>query len=188
MNKAKCSEEDYINFIVATQGSYSCLEAGRVQSEKAKAVAHDAFTRLLQRLEPEASALWCESEPQVNKAKGVLVLDDTTLHKPYAQKMALVSRHWSGKHQVSHHGPAGAAEVLFRYDWQGRRANHQAFIKHNLSGYDQAFNNPNLSKLSAVATTASSQLRGFHPSTRCALALVALRVMPSNGTRSRISR
>jgi hypothetical protein len=27
-----------------------------------------------------------------------LVIDDTTLDKPYASKMALVSRHWSGKH------------------------------------------------------------------------------------------
>jgi len=28
-----------------------------------------------------------------------LVLDDTTLDKPYAQKMDLVTYHWSGKHQ-----------------------------------------------------------------------------------------
>ena len=100
MNKAKCTEQDYINFIVATPVSYSCLEAGRVQPERANAAAHDAFTRLLQRLEPDATALWRESEPQVNKAKGVLVLDDTTLDKPYAKKMALVTRHWSGKHHA----------------------------------------------------------------------------------------
>jgi hypothetical protein len=29
---------------------------------------------------------------------GLLVVDDTTLVKPYASRMALVSRHWSGKH------------------------------------------------------------------------------------------
>jgi len=28
-----------------------------------------------------------------------LILDDTTLDKPYAWKMALVTHHWSGKHQ-----------------------------------------------------------------------------------------
>jgi putative transposase len=100
MNKAKINEQDYINFIVATQMSYSCLEAGRVQPESANAAAHDAFTRLLQRLEPDATALWQESEPQVDKTKGVLVLDDTTLDKPYAKKMALVTRHWSGKHHA----------------------------------------------------------------------------------------
>jgi hypothetical protein len=100
MNAAKCNEQDYINFIVATQVSYSCLEAGRVQPKSTKAAAHDAFSRLLQRLEPDATALWQESEPQVDKAKGVLVLDDTTLDKPYAKKMALVARHWSGKHHA----------------------------------------------------------------------------------------
>lgn len=29
---------------------------------------------------------------------GLLVLDDTTLDKPYAQSISLVARHWSGKH------------------------------------------------------------------------------------------
>jgi len=31
--------------------------------------------------------------------KGLLILDDTTLDKPYARKMDLVTYHWSGKHQ-----------------------------------------------------------------------------------------
>ena len=100
MNKAKINEQAYIDFIVATQVSYSCLEAGRVQAEGTGAVAHDAYSRLLQRLEPDATALWQESEPQVAKQKGVLVLDDTTLDKPYAKQMALVTRHWSGKHHA----------------------------------------------------------------------------------------
>jgi hypothetical protein len=55
---------------------------------------------LLQRLEPDPEALWQESEPQVQKQQGTLILDDTTLDKPYARPMALVSRHWSGKHQA----------------------------------------------------------------------------------------
>ena len=100
MNKAKCTEADYINFIVATPVSYSCLEAGRVQAQGEAGPAHDAFSRLLQRLEPDAEALWQESEPQVVKDQGILVLDDTTLDKPYAKQMALVTRHWSGKHQA----------------------------------------------------------------------------------------
>ena len=33
--------------------------------------------------------------------KGLLIIDDTTLDKPYASRMSLVTRHWSGKqHQV----------------------------------------------------------------------------------------
>ncbi len=35
----------------------------------------------------------------VDMGKGLLVLDDTTLDKPYAHKMDLVTYHWSGKHQ-----------------------------------------------------------------------------------------
>ena len=31
--------------------------------------------------------------------RGILVLDDSTLDKPYARKMDLVTRHWSGKHR-----------------------------------------------------------------------------------------
>ena len=35
----------------------------------------------------------------VRQEEGVLVLDDTTLDKPYAKRMELVYRHWSGKHK-----------------------------------------------------------------------------------------
>ena len=31
--------------------------------------------------------------------RGILVLDDSTLDKPDARKMDLVTRHWSGKHR-----------------------------------------------------------------------------------------
>ncbi len=30
---------------------------------------------------------------------GVLIVDDTTLDKPYAAKMDLVTWHWGGKHR-----------------------------------------------------------------------------------------
>jgi hypothetical protein len=42
--------------------------------------------------------LWREVEPLIERKSGVLVIDDTTLDKPYASKMALVTQHWSGKH------------------------------------------------------------------------------------------
>ena len=98
MNRAKCEAADYINFLVASPHSYSCVEAAKVQPERARAPAHDAFTRLLHRLEPDAAALWAEVQPHVHKRSGVLIVDDTTLDKPYAKKMELVTRHWSGKH------------------------------------------------------------------------------------------
>ena len=61
--------------------------------------AHDSLNRLLYRLPTDSEALWREAAPCVNKTEGVLVIDDSTLDKPYAQKMELVTRHWSGKHK-----------------------------------------------------------------------------------------
>src|SRR3954452_802287 len=85
MNAPRCDELDYLNFLVAAPGPVSCTEAARVQPEHPAAAAHDAFTRLLPRLEPDPEALWHEAEPLVQKAGGVLVLDDSTLDKPYAR-------------------------------------------------------------------------------------------------------
>ena len=99
MNRPKCNELDYINFLVAAQQVFSSVEASRTHPAKGNAPAHDAYTRLLQRLPPDSGALWREVNPWVERARGVLVLDDTTLDKPYASKMALVTRHWSGKHR-----------------------------------------------------------------------------------------
>jgi putative transposase len=53
----------------------------------------------LQRLPPDSEMLWQEVEPLIDREQGVLVVDDTTLDKPYASQMGLVTRHWSGKHR-----------------------------------------------------------------------------------------
>ncbi|MDQ4122359.1 MAG: IS701 family transposase, partial [Acidobacteriota bacterium] len=57
MNPPKCSQEDYINFVIASPKQLTATEAARVQPESQNAPAHDAFTRLLQRLEPDAETL-----------------------------------------------------------------------------------------------------------------------------------
>ena len=98
MNPPKCDELDYINFLVAAQKVFSSIEASKTHPAEDSAPAHDAYTRLLQRLPPDSKALWQEVEPIVNRKGGLLVVDDSTLDKPYASKMALVSSHWSGKH------------------------------------------------------------------------------------------
>lgn len=97
MNPPKVTDEDYINFIIATPRDVTATEAERVQPESKDAPAHDAFTRLLQRLEPDAERLWKEAKPQIDLQSGILVLDDSTLEKPYSEFNALVYRHWSGK-------------------------------------------------------------------------------------------
>lgn len=104
MNPSRYDEYDYINFLVATPKSYSCLEAGRVQPIKASAAAHDAITRMLHRKEPSSDDLWQEAKALAGRDGGLLELDDTTLDKPYAKKMDLVCGHWSGKHHKTVRG------------------------------------------------------------------------------------
>jgi hypothetical protein len=100
MNAPKVVADDYIDFLIATPKACSATEAARVQPDTPAPPAHDAFTRLLTRLEPDPDTLWAESEAQVRRSEGVLVVDDSTLDKPYATAIELVSRHWSGKHRA----------------------------------------------------------------------------------------
>jgi hypothetical protein len=97
MNPPKVSEHDYIQFLIAAQRVYSCVEAERVRPE---GVAPDAYTRLLSRLPPDTQALWEEARDLVSLTEGILILDDTSLDKPCANQIALVTRHWSGTHQA----------------------------------------------------------------------------------------
>jgi hypothetical protein len=100
MNAPRCTDTDSVDFLVATPRIVSCRDAARVQPRRADAPAHDAFTRLLHRLEPDPATLWQEVAPLVDRSRGVLIVDDSTLDKPYARKIDLVTRHWSGKHHA----------------------------------------------------------------------------------------
>src|SRR5712692_3496382 len=100
MNPPRAGDEDYINFLLASQGRYTCTEASRSQPDvRVDRPAHDSFTRLLLRTSQDTGALWEEAKQMVKRDSGVLVLDDTTLDKPYSKKIALVTNHWSGKHK-----------------------------------------------------------------------------------------
>jgi len=100
MNPAKCDDLDYIQFLIAAQEVYSTTEAARCDPRGPSArPAHDAYTRLLQRQPPDTDALWAEVQACVQLTGGMLVVDDTTLDKPYAHHMDLVTRQWSGKHK-----------------------------------------------------------------------------------------
>jgi hypothetical protein len=100
VNPPKCSDDDYINFVIASPRAVSATEAAKAQGDEEQAPAHDAFTRLLHRLEPDAATLWGEAQTQVSLSRGILVIDDSTLDKPYAKKIELVTRHRSGKHHA----------------------------------------------------------------------------------------
>jgi len=70
MNPPKCDELDYINFLVAAQKVFSSVEAAKTHPAEDSGPAHDAYTRLLQRLPPDSQALWQEVEPIVKRKGG----------------------------------------------------------------------------------------------------------------------
>jgi putative transposase len=95
----KIADVDYIQFLLAATSAFSCVEAAKTEGALDDPPAHDAYTRLLTRQPPDTEALWSETQPFVDKACGLLVVDDSTLDKPHARHMDLVHRHWSGKHK-----------------------------------------------------------------------------------------
>src|SRR5215212_7223312 len=100
MNAPKMTDLDYITFLVAAPHVVSCTEAARVQPDAPRRAAHDAVNRLLQRLKPDTAPMWQEAELLVDRTRGLLVIEDTTLDKPYAHKIPLVRRPWSRKHPL----------------------------------------------------------------------------------------
>jgi putative transposase len=100
MNPPRASPDDYLQFLIGSPKVVSATEAARVQPPGPAAPAHDAFTRLLHRLEPDPATLWHEVRPLLDPAAGVLVIDDSTLDKPRAQHIAPVAYHWSGNHRA----------------------------------------------------------------------------------------
>jgi len=99
MSQPKVTADQVIDFLIASPRQATATEAARTQPATPAPAAHDAYTRLLHRLEPGSDALWAEVAPDVRRTGGVLVLDDTVLDKPYARKMDLVHHLWSGKHR-----------------------------------------------------------------------------------------
>lgn len=83
---------------MAAANVFTCTEAARCYPNGSDSPSHDAFTRLLQRWPPDTEALWIESSHLVQPCEGILIVDDTTLDKPYAKKMDLVYPQYSGKH------------------------------------------------------------------------------------------
>jgi putative transposase len=135
MSEAKVQPEGYIQFLLASPVQFTCTEAARVQPVQPDAPAHDAFNRLLTGRPPDPEALWQEARPQVVLHEGVLVLDDSTLDKPYARQMGLVCWHWSGKH----HGVVKGINLLTLLWTDGDRhvpCDHRLYDKAN-DGYSK---------------------------------------------------
>lgn len=99
MNPRRCDDLDYIQFLIASPTRYTCAEAARCQPHRKAVPSHDSLNRLLTEVPPDTEALWQEAQGLVDRKRGNLILDDSTLDKLYARKIELVSRHWSGKHR-----------------------------------------------------------------------------------------
>ena len=113
MNPPKCTEYDYIQLSDMRLRDTTVVQKLKFPSqgnpEPDNPPAHDSLNRstpnqttprpMLYRLTPDSEQLWQESEPFVKKEQCILVIDDSTLDKPYARQMELVTRHWSGKHK-----------------------------------------------------------------------------------------
>jgi hypothetical protein len=50
-------------------------------------------TRLLQRISPDSDPLWEGIQACIDKTMGMLVVDDTTLDRPYANNVVMKRRH-----------------------------------------------------------------------------------------------
>lgn len=81
-------------------------------------VSHDSVNRFLLRESYTPRDLFNEAQSLLNLVGGTLNVDDSTLDKPYSQKMDLVGHYWSGKH---HRVVKGLSLITLYYtDLQGR--------------------------------------------------------------------
>jgi len=85
MNPPRATARDHIDFLIATPKVASACEAARCQPADPEAPAHDAFSRLLARLEPDSEAVRNEVRPLLRGGESILIVDDTVLDKPCAR-------------------------------------------------------------------------------------------------------
>ncbi len=101
MNPPKCTSGNFVNFLISTYQVCSCTEASRCLPAEPVSIAHDSVKRLLERQPHHTGGLYEEAQRLIRANEGVLVIDDSTLDKPYSHQIELVTRHWSGKpHRV----------------------------------------------------------------------------------------
>lgn len=97
MTSSTLTAEDYMQWLIAEPKWATMTEAARCSPTEG---AHDSWRRFLLRQPTDSATLWEEVKDQVDRKGGYLILDDSTLDKPYGPKIELVSRHWSGKHRA----------------------------------------------------------------------------------------
>lgn len=96
MNKPKCDEYLYVQFLLAVQNNFTCTELSNVAPSSD--IAHDAVTRLLSREKLTPKILWKNVKAHVDTKQGLLIADDCVLDKQYALNTDLVHWQYSGTH------------------------------------------------------------------------------------------
>ena len=102
MNPPKCHELDYIHFLMAAQ-KYSPVQKlpDAIEMTLLLLLQHHPMMHLpgccaeASRPGSIMARVW---QVYRTRREDCWLLDDTTLDKPYAEKMDLVTYHWSGKH------------------------------------------------------------------------------------------
>jgi putative transposase len=152
MNPPKATAEEYILFLLASPKNVTATEAARTLHDDGDP-AHDSFNRLLYRQPSDTTAVWQEAKTLVDPLRGVLVLDDSTLDKPYAHDTELVVYHWSGKH----HGVVAGINLLTLLWTDG-----DALVPCDFRLYDKPLGGFTKNE-SFRAMLATAKERGFQP-------------------------
>lgn len=97
MNKPKCSEYLYVQFLLSAQTNFTCTELSEVAPIE---MAHDAPTRLLTREKLTPRILWKNVQACIDPTDGYLIADDTVLDKPRSEEIPLVHWQYSGAHHT----------------------------------------------------------------------------------------
>jgi len=94
MNKPKCDEYRYVQFLIAAQNNFTCTELRAITND----CAHDSPTRLLAGKKLTPKILWKNAKAHVDTSSGYLIADDTVIDKPRSKDIELVKWQYSGTH------------------------------------------------------------------------------------------
>lgn len=114
MNKPKCSEYLYIQFLLAAQNNYTCTELSQVAPID---MAHDSPTRMLAREKLTPKILWKNVKAHIDLNDGYLIADDTVIDKVRSQLLSLAKWQYSGTHHKVVKG-IGLETIIWTNDLQ----------------------------------------------------------------------
>jgi hypothetical protein len=102
------TDRQYIEYLIATVNNYTCSNLAEHLVDD-QAMSHDAVTDFLHRGKLTPRTVWDTVNAAINNTPDAyLILDDSVHDKPYAKKIDLVKKQYSGVH----HGQVNGIGVL----------------------------------------------------------------------------